>query len=80
LTVLNHGGTEVNPLLTAVSKRPIAFIGLKAGLTVVSIMAAERMWKHNNRLGAVLAMVALNGYMSFAAAHNVAVLRRLEAQ
>ena len=35
------------------------------------------MWKDNNRLGAVLTMVASNGFMAAVAAHNAAVLQRV---
>jgi hypothetical protein len=78
LTALNRGGTEANPLMKGITKSPIAFIGLKAGVTMMSIMAAERMWKDNNRLGAVLTMVASNGFMTFVAAHNAAVLHQVQ--
>ena len=78
LTALKRGGTEANPLMKAVTKSPIAFIGLKAGVATMSIMAAERMWKDNNRLGAVLTMVASNGFMAVVAAHNTAVLHRIQ--
>jgi hypothetical protein len=78
LTVLKHGGTEANPMMKAVTKSPIAFIGLKAGVATMSIMAAERMWKDNNRLGAVLTMVASNGFMAVVAAHNTAVLHSIQ--
>jgi len=78
LTALNRGATEANPLMKAVTKNPVAFIGLKAGVATMSIMAAERMWKDNNRLGAVLTMVASNGFMAVVAAHNSAVLHRMQ--
>ena len=77
LTTLKHGGVEANPLMRGITKSPAAFIGLKAGVTAMSIMAAERMWKDDNRLGAVLTMVASNGFMAFVAAHNAAVLDRV---
>lgn len=77
LAVLKHGGVEANPMMKGVTKRPIAFIGLKAGVTAMSIMAAERMWKNNNRLGAVLTMVAANGMMAYVAAHNARVLAQV---
>ena len=76
LTVLKHGGTEVNPLLKGI-KSPTALIGLRAGLTAMSIIQAERMWKRDQRLGAVLTMVAVNGFMAMAAVHNYAVIERL---
>src|SRR6185503_8304347 len=78
LTALKHGGTEANPLMKSITKSPVAFIGLKAGVTMMSIMAAERMWKDNNRLGAVLTMAASNGFMAAVAAHNAAVLQRVK--
>ena len=77
LTVLKHGGVEANPMMKGVTKSPVAFIGLKAGVTAMSIMAAERMWKNNNRLGAVLTMVATNGVMAYVAAHNARVLAQV---
>ena len=78
LSALSNGGTEANPLMKGITKSPVAFIGLKAGVTVMSIMAAERMWKDNNRVGAVLTMVATNGFMAAVAAHNTAVLHRVQ--
>lgn len=74
LTVLKHGGVEANPVMRGVTTHPAAFIGLKAGVTAMSIMAAERMWKNNNRLGAVLTMAAMNSMMALVAAHNAHVL------
>ncbi len=47
------------------------------GITTVSIVAAERLWKNNNRLGAVLLMAASNGLMAYVAAHNASVLARV---
>ena len=76
LTVLKQGGTEVNPLLKGI-KSPVALVGLRAGLTALSIVQAERMWKRDQRLGAVLTMVAVNGFMAVAAVHNYAVIERL---
>ena len=78
LTALQHGGTEANPLMKGITKSPLAFIGLKAGVTTMSIMAAERMWKDNNRIGAVLTMVASNSLMAMVAAHNASVLQRVK--
>ena len=78
LAALRNGGTEANPLMKGITKSPVAFIGLKAGVTLMSIMAAERMWKDDNRLRAVLTMAATNGFMAVVAAHNTAVLRRMQ--
>jgi hypothetical protein len=78
LTALKQGGTEANPLMKGITKSPLAFIGLKAGVTMLSITAAERMWKTDNRLGAVLTMVATNSLMAMVAAHNASVLHRVK--
>jgi hypothetical protein len=78
LSALRNGGSEANPLMKGITKSPVAFIGLKAGVTMMSIMAAERMWKDNNRVRAVLTMVATNGFMAAVAAHNTAVLHRVQ--
>ena len=77
LTVLKHGGVEQNPLMRGVVKSPAAFVALKAGMATASIMAAEHMWKRNNRVGAILTMVATNSAMAMVAAHNARVLRQV---
>lgn len=77
LSVLEAGGREQNPLMKGVVKSPATFIAVKAGITAVSIVAAERLWKNNNRLGAVLLMAASNGMMAYVAAHNASVLARV---
>jgi len=74
LTVLKSGGVEQNPLMRGVTGHPAAFVALKAGVATASIMAAEQMWKRNNRVGAILTMVATNSVMVMVAAHNARVL------
>ena len=78
LRVLKHGGVEANPVMQGVTKNPMAFIGLKAGVTAMSIVAAERMWKNHNRVGAIVTMVVTNGLMSAVAANNAKVLSRVQ--
>lgn len=77
LTVLKQGGVEANPVMKGITKSPAAFIGLKAGVTMMSIMAAERMWKRHNRVGAIVTMVASNSLMAMVAANNAKVLSSL---
>ena len=77
LTAINSGAVEANPLMKGVTKSPAAFMALKAGMTLASIMSAERMWKDNHRAGAVIMMIASNGMMAAVAAHNASVLRRV---
>ena len=78
LTALKQGGVEANPLMKNVVKHPAVFVALKASVAATSIMAAERMWKNGNRLGAVSVMVASNVAMGFVAANNARVLARLK--
>jgi hypothetical protein len=77
LTVLKGGGVEANPVMQSLTKSPAAFIGLKAGMTVLSIMAAEKMWKNHNRVGAMVTMIVSNGLMAAVAANNAKVLSRV---
>ena len=77
LTVLKHGGVEANPVMKGITSNPMMFIGLKAGVTAISIVAAERMWKNHNRLGAIATMVVSNGLMATVAANNAKVLSRV---
>jgi hypothetical protein len=74
LNALNGGAREANPLMTSVVKSPTAFVAMKAGVTMASIMAAEQLWKGNHRMGAVGLMVASNVMMGMVAAHNSHVL------
>ena len=77
LSVLKAGGTEANPLMKHVTKSPVAFVALKAGMTTMSVMAAERMWKNHNRMGAILTMAGSNALMAVVAANNARVLGRV---
>ena len=77
LTVLKRGGVEVNPMMKGITKSPAAFIGLKAGVTLMSIMAAERMWKNHNRVGALVTMAVSNGLMAMVARNNARVLSQV---
>jgi len=77
LTALKLGGIEANPVMKGLTKSPAAFIGLKAGVTALSIVSAEKMWKRGNRLGAVVTMVASNSFMAYVASNNARVLQRI---
>lgn len=52
-------------------------VALKATVAATSVMAAEKMWKNGNRLGAIGVMVASNVAMGFVAANNARVLARV---
>jgi hypothetical protein len=77
LRVLQAGGVEANPVMRTLVKSPVAFVALKAGVTVASIAAAEKLWKQQHRVGAIAVMVASNALMGAVAAHNASVLRQV---
>lgn len=77
LTALRSGAAEANPLMKSITRSPAAFVALKAGVTMASILSAERMWKDNHRVAAVVMMVVSNGMMAAVAAHNASVLNRV---
>jgi hypothetical protein len=74
---LDRGATEGNPLMQDVTRHPAAFVALKAGVTGVSIYAAERLWRQNRKKSAIIMMLASNGLMAWVASHNAAVIRGL---
>jgi uncharacterized protein DUF5658 len=76
LAAVRRGGVERNPLLTGLVAHPTAFIALKSGVTVASIMAAERMWREHHRDSAIALMAISNGLMVIVAANNASALRR----
>ncbi|MEQ1726895.1 MAG: DUF5658 family protein [Vicinamibacterales bacterium] len=78
LTALKHGGREANPLMKGIVKSPAAFVAMKAGVTMASIMAAESLWKNNHRFGAIGLMLASNLMMGVVARHNSQVLSTLK--
>jgi hypothetical protein len=77
LTVLKNGGVEANPVMKGLTKNAPAFVALKAGVAAMSIMAAEKMWKDHNKVGAIVTMLASNGFMAYVAAHNAGVLNQV---
>jgi hypothetical protein len=77
LRALKSGASEANPLMKGITKSPAMFVALKAGVTAASIMSAERMWKDDHRVGAVVMMIVSNGMMAAVAAHNASVLQRV---
>jgi hypothetical protein len=78
MKAINLGGTEANPLMKGAASNPGAMIGVKAAVTTASILAAERMWKNHNPTGAIVTMVASNGFMAWVAMHNASVVSGLQ--
>lgn len=73
-TAISRGAVEANPLMTGAAGSHGAMIGLKAGITLGTIVAAERMWKKNNRMGAIAVLVASNIVAALVAARNARTL------
>ena len=71
------GATEANPVISGVASNSGAMWAVKAGATVASIYAAERLWRGHRRTEAVIMMVAVNSAMAMVAVHNASVLRGL---
>ncbi len=76
LAALRGGAVEANPLMRGVVKSPAALIGVKGGVTLGSIVAAEYLWKHGRRKTAVVMLAGMAALMSGVVANNRAVLRR----
>ncbi len=74
---LSRGAREANPLMQGAANSSAAMIGLKAGVVVGTIVAAERMWKNNNKVGAIAVLVASNSGAAFVAARNARTLQTL---
>jgi len=72
---LRRGAVEANGLMKGVAGNPAALWAVKAGATATSIIVAERLWKQNRRVAAIVTMVAANGVMAAVAARNASVLR-----
>ena len=78
LRSLPLGAREVNPLMSGVTKYPAAFVALKAGLTIGAIMNAERLWKDDHRVAAIVLMAASNGLMAVVVSRNASTLRQAQ--
>jgi hypothetical protein len=62
--------------MKGVTKYPAAFVALKAGLTIGAIMNAERLWKDDHRVAAIVLMAASNGLMAVVVSRNASTLRQ----
>ena len=76
-SALSRGAHEANPLMKQAAGNTSAMIALKAGVTLGTIVAAERMWKNNNKVGAIAVLVASNSVAAFVATRNARTLRQL---
>jgi hypothetical protein len=74
---LTRGATEANPLMQGAVSNTGAFVALKAGVTTGTILAAERLWKNNQKATAIGVMVASTAVSAIVASRNVRTLRQL---
>jgi hypothetical protein len=74
---LSLGAVEGNAMMRNVAGRPAVLWAVKGGVTAGSVFIAERLWKNNNKVGAVAVMLATNGMMATVAARNSSVIRSL---
>jgi hypothetical protein len=74
---LSLGAAEGNAMMGSVAGRPAVLWAVKGGATAGSVYIAERLWKKNNKVGAVVVMLATNGMMATVAARNSSVINSL---
>lgn len=72
---LAHAAHETNPLMQQVVGKQSAFWAVKASATATTILAAEHLWRKNNKKGAIAVLVASNAVAAVVAARNASVLR-----
>jgi Domain of unknown function (DUF5658) len=77
-TALRRGAVESNPIMSPIAANSGALWAVKAGATMASIYAAERLWKQHRRVEAISTMVAVNGIMAAVAVRNGTVMRSLK--
>ena len=76
ISALNDHAREANPVMKTIAGQPGPFLAVKVGVTTVSIVAAERLWKQGHRKSSIAMMAAMNIFMAYVAVHNVNVVRR----
>jgi hypothetical protein len=72
---LAHAARETNPLMQQVVGKQSVFWAVKASATATTILAAEHLWRKNNKKGAIAVLVASNAVAAVVAARNASVLR-----
>jgi len=68
---------EANPVMQAVTRRPVALVAVKAGVAASSILASTHLWKQHHRKTAVALLAITNGMMTAVAIHNASVLHSM---
>jgi hypothetical protein len=73
---LSLGATEANSMMRGVAGNAAALWAVKGGVTAGTVFVAERLWKKNNKAGAIAVMLISNGMMATVAARNTNVIRQ----
>jgi hypothetical protein len=74
---LGRGGVEGNPMVSGLVANRGAFLGVKAAVAASSILAAQRLARHN-KVAAIAALVAMNSAYALVVSHNYQVARDLK--
>jgi hypothetical protein len=75
LKSLNRGAIETNPLMSGIVKNRAAFTVTKAGIAAATIYAAHKIGK-DNKVAAVLTLVAINSAYAMIVKNNYAIANR----
>jgi hypothetical protein len=74
ISALDNGAVEANPLMKNMAGNKAAFVALKAGVAVTTILATRNMAKRN-KVAAIATLVAVNAAYAFVISHNYKVAR-----
>jgi hypothetical protein len=74
MSALSRGAVEANPAMGGITRNKAAFVALKAGVAVSTVLAARNMSKRN-KVAAALTLVAVNSAYAFVVSHNYRVAR-----
>ena len=72
---LNSGAREANPMAAPFAGGSAKILALKAASTASTVFFVERLWKQN-KIAAVVVMVAINGGTAAVAMNNAGIARR----
>lgn len=69
LSAIGRGGVEGNPLVAPMTSHPAAFLAAKSAVAATTIVAAQRLSKHN-KAAAVGLLIAINSAYALVVSHN----------
>jgi hypothetical protein len=74
LSAFRAGAVEGNPLMAGVTRNRAAFMAVKAGVAVSTVLAARQLARRN-KVAAVVTLVAINSAYAFVVNHNYKISR-----